>query len=246
MRINRPREATMTPANRERIAGAFWEQAGSRPPPPRNLAEVAPRICPVWVRFEPDLTRERIRDWFSRRGLVLPLEPGGVRPLHGCVVAYRGRAAIFVESQLSEPERRVILAHELGHFLGEYLVPRERIVRRLGSSVLPVLDGDRPATFAEETAGWLAGVRVGVAVHLLDRCYDPDAHDRSERNASDLGLELLAGRAEVLADAGPDPAAILETLTGKFGIPPAWAVGYARRLAAEAARREPLSKRWRL
>lgn len=236
----------MTPPCAERIAAAFWDRAGGRPAPPRDLAAVAALVLPVWVRVATPVTPAAVRDWLARRGTPLSPAADDTRSLHGCVVAHRGRAGIFVCGTLPAADRRVIVAHEFGHFLAEYLVPRERVVRRLGESVLPVLDGDRPPTFAEEAAGWLAGVRVGVTVHVLDRRFDPagDAHARSEQTASAVGLELLAGRAEVQAAAGPDADAIFEALVGRFGLPPAWATGYAKRLAADARRQRPFSQQW--
>lgn len=233
----------MTPTQRERIAAAFWDRVGGRPAPPRDLAVAAAGACPVWVRASNGVTPHLVREWFAARGLRLPDGSRTDRPLLGCVVAHRGSGGIFVDANLPEADRRVIVAHELGHFLAEYLVPRERVVRRLGDAVLPVLDGDRPPTFAEEAAGWLAGVRVGVAVHVLHRGFDPDSHDRSERSASELGLELLAGREEVQA-VTTDESAMFEALTARFGLPASWATGYAKRLAADARRRVPLSKRW--
>lgn len=233
----------MTPNQRERIAAAFWDRAGGRPAPPRNLAIAAAKVCPVWVRTADEVTSLRVREWFANRGLTLPPSTGNLRPLLGCIIAHRGSAGIFVDAKLPEAEQRVIIAHELGHFVAEYLVPRERVIRRLGQSVLPVLDGDRPPTFAEEAAGWLAGVRVGLSVHVLDRGFDPDSHDRSEQTASELGLELLAGREEVQALA-TNESGIFDALTGRFGLPASWAKGYAKRLAADARRRVPLSRHW--
>lgn len=231
----------MTASQVERVADAFWERCGARPDPPRDVEPLAPLACDVFFRSVRSLTPHLVREWLRGQGLTVPAAAD--RPLFGCVVAYRGRAAVFLDESLPPDERRVIAAHELGHLLAEYLVPRERAVRRLGPSVLPILDGDRNVTFPETWASLLAGVRFGVHAHSLERTFDPNGIlGRAERTANSLALELLAPRASVPADCGP-----FETLlTTRYGLPPRWAAGYAGRLAAEAARNVPFTRRWGL
>ena len=140
------------------------------------------------------------------------------------------------------------MAHEFAHYLAEYLAPRERAVRRLGPTVLPVLDGDRPPTAAEQWAGALAGVSLGLHAHYLERAYDParDADtDAAERRANVLGLELLAPWREVVAAADGSAAVLEPLLIGRYGLPAAWAAGYARRLTREVAKPTP-SRTWGL
>lgn len=234
----------MTPAARERIAAAAWERTGGRPAPPRDLEPVLPLAFEVCVTRLSPLTHAAIGTWFRDRIRPCPPIPDRDRPLLGCAVAHRGFGHLFLDSQLSADDSRTILAHEFGHYLLEHLLPRERIVRRLGTSVLPVLDGDRPATDVEIAAGVLAGVTFGCHLHFLDRSFDPTSnHDAREMAASDLGLELLAPAAEVLAS-GRETAADLERiLVQSFGLSVRWAGGYATRLAA---RTKPPSRRWGL
>lgn len=163
------------------------------------------------------------------------------------IVAHRGSAEIAVDDQLAPDLRRMIVAHEFGHYLAEYLAPRERVLRRLGSSILPVLDGDRPATQIETWAGALAGVKLGFHSHVLERGFIPDSdksHERSEQTANDLAFELLAPWREVLADAPTHAEAISVKLVQVYGIPPTWTRGYARRLAECQERRRSPSARW--
>src|SRR5262249_31059604 len=141
------------------------------------------------------------RGWLWQRGTRLPL---GVpdRSLAGCIVAYRGRAGMFLEERLSAAETRVVLAHELAHYLADYEQPRARVTRRLGPEVLAALDGERPPTTAEGLAATLTGVALNVHAHYMDRDFDPGrltATDRVEQAANDLACELLAPRREVLA-----------------------------------------------
>ena len=243
----------MTPDQISRLASAFWEKAGGPPPPPRDLEPLIPLHCgPVFVVPTHSVSRTAVRDWFRHRP-NLPTPPGrdDARPALGCVIAFRGFAAIFVDDTLTPDLRRVIVAHEFGHYLAEYEWPRQRVVRRLGHTVLPVLDGDRPPTAAEAWAGTLAGVPLGVHAHYLERGFDPaglDLHVRSERTANAMALELLAPAVEVLDEMSgePLPRTVASILVEKYGLPPDWAGGYATRLAATAARRVPASARWGL
>src|SRR5262249_5225675 len=139
---------------------------------------------------------------------------------------------------------RVILAHELGHFLADYEWPRRRVLRRLGPSVLPVLDGDRPPSGAEELAGVLARVPPGAPAPFMERGFAPQspaATGRVERTASALACELLAPRRAV-RDVGssrglPDgPDSLVGLLRDEFGLPESWAAEYAIRLLRGRAR----------
>lgn len=243
---------TMSPEQIERLASAFWDRVGGRPPPPRDLEPLLSLHTGIFVIAQPTISRASVRDWLNRR-LHIPIPPAisDPRPTLGCVIAYRGFAAIFVDETLSIDLRRVIVAHEFGHYLAEYEWPRQRVVRRLGSSVLPILDGDRSPTEAEQWGSLLAGVPLGLHTHFLDRGFDPavlDLKDRSERTANAMALELLAPANEVLSELPHDAATVTvaSLLHEKYGLPPDWTAGYAVRLTTAAARRVPASRRWGL
>src|SRR5262249_27630080 len=86
-----------------------------------------------------------VGSWFERLAIPLPLnEPD--RPLRACLVAWRGEGFAFLDSDAPPAEREFSLAHELSHFLRDYLRPREIVAQRLGKSALEVLDDQRPAT----------------------------------------------------------------------------------------------------
>jgi hypothetical protein len=236
---------------REELAACFWERAAGGDEFPRPIEAALVRAAPTWVIREPGLTPAAVARWLRRRGVRLPLPDDG-RALGGCLLAFRGSGAVFVDAGLPPDEARVVIAHEAAHFLADYEAPRERVLRRLGPSVLPVLDGDRPAAEVERWAAALAGVRLGAHVHYMDRTYDPArtaTTDAVERAADELALELLAPRRLVtaaLAARGPLPAqtAPWERLLGeRFGVPRRWAAFYARRLAAAARRRATFTER---
>ncbi len=231
--------------NPEQVAGIaedFWERAGIRLAFPRNLERVILLTSPVFIVRIPGLRPSAARGWLWQRGTRLPLAVPD-RSLAGCIVAYRGRAGIFLEERLADEEARVVLAHEFAHYLADYELPRARAARRLGPEVLAALDGERPPTAAEGLAATLTGVSLNVHAHYMDRNFDPGrltATDRVEQAANALACELLAPRREVLARVAglpPTHAAWTELLAGAFGLSVPWADAYAGRLLRATGRR---------
>jgi hypothetical protein len=236
------------------LAESFWERVGCPPPWPRELEPVIPQVAPVWVVPLADLSPGTAQDWLRRRGLDLPL---GLpeRPLDGCILAFRGQAVVFVADGLPADERRVVVAHEFAHYLAEYERPRERVTRRLGREVEPLLDGVRPATPVETWAAALAGIRLDAHVHYMERTFGrrcPPAVAAVERTANALACELLAPRHAVREVVGrdglcPDDRAAWQRLLAEtFGLPPRWAAVYAGRLLAEGRRRRSFCDRFGL
>jgi hypothetical protein len=235
---------------RKKLAAEFWERAGGGDVRPRPIEAALVRAAPAWVVRADRLTPAAVGRWLRRRGVELPL-PSDARSLAGCLVAFRGFAAVFVDAGLPPDEARVVIAHEGAHLLSDYEAPRERALRRLGPSVLPVLDGDRPPTAAEGWAAALADVKLGAHVHYMDRGYDPARRavtDAVERAADALALELLAPRQLVTAALAvrgslpPRPAGWERLLMAQFGLPRRWAGFYARRLTAGAGRGKMFSE----
>jgi IrrE N-terminal-like domain len=194
----------------EQLAAELWQSCGGPPEPPRDLQPFVPLILPVFVVSLSALSAVRVFEWLTDRGLPVPDRDPPANPLLGCLVAHRGQGAIFLEESLKPPDRRFILAHEFAHFVLDYQAPRTRAIRRLGPSILPVLDGLQPSDDAIEFAAALATVPLGVHSHFLD--FDADCENR----ASQFALELLAPRA--LTQDVP-----LEELEDRWGIPKRWA-----------------------
>src|SRR5688572_14888218 len=96
------------------------------------------------------------------------------RALRACVLVHDGSGLLFVDSEDPEDEQRFSLAHEIAHYLVECAIPRERARERLGPAVLPVLDGRRAPSREERIGALLAGVQLGVRLHLMERT--PDGH----------------------------------------------------------------------
>jgi hypothetical protein len=105
---------------------------------------------------------------------------------------------VLLEGSDPPDERRLSLAHEVAHFLLDYLGPRERARVVMGIGADAVLDGHRLPTPAERLSGVLGGVRQGTYMHLIERAESGaverlavvEAEDRADR----LALELLAPR----------------------------------------------------
>ena len=157
----------------ERLAADFWDRVGYKEPFPRSLERAIMSVAPVFIVkvHRQRLDTGYIRGWLRDRDVSLPT-PWKERCLNGCLVAHRGQAAIFLDGTLTAEEMRVVVAHEFGHYLAEYEWPRSRALRRLGSSILDVLDGDRAPIASERIAATLANVAIGVYVHYMDRSGD--------------------------------------------------------------------------
>jgi len=168
--------------------------------------------------------------------------------MNGCLVAFRGEAAIFVDGTLAPEESRVIIAHEFGHFLADYEWPRLRALRNLGERIVEVLDGHRAPAANELLGASLTDVPLGVFTHYMDRCQTSDVTSlvsQVEETANIVGAELLAPRHVVLAElvqaGSTEPAAMVRLLEKRFGLPTAFASWYAGRLVRHLRRRRSFS-----
>jgi hypothetical protein len=177
----------------------------------------------VAVILLPQLSIALLNTCLCERGRA-PLGRHANRALRGCLLARKGRGFIFLDGSLSPEERRFALAHELAHFFAHYLELRRRATKRFGPQILAVIDGERPATTAENLAGILRGVPIGPFEDFLTRDDVGRPSDTIldiETEADLIALELLAPCSEVLRLAAPDPG-LPSILRSRFGLP-AWA-----------------------
>jgi Zn-dependent peptidase ImmA (M78 family) len=167
-------------------------------------------------------------------------------------VARYGQGIIFLDGSDPGDEQRFSLAHELAHFLRDYLRPRCLASQRLGESVLEVLDGDRPPRHEERVHALLAGIQLGFHVHLMERSPDgnivSDAIEDVERDADRLALELLAPSAEVLEEARQYPPerrreTLVHALVDVYGLPVTLAAYYALLLTPKPDKEGSLIRR---
>lgn len=222
-----------------RAAETFWRQVGGSLPYPRDLSYVVDRFFPLAVVSLSALSTRRIEQWFAQRDIPYRFAHYD-QSLHGCIIAVRGHGVLFVNADDDACEQRFTVAHETAHFLLDYLEPRQRALQLFGSSILPVLDGERLPTMEERIHAVLADVSFGVFVDLMVRnpCGDIDQSFivQSEDRADRLALELLAPAEDVLASISnaPLPSKSLYYLTAYLvdscGLPRSIARKYAELL----------------
>lgn len=229
-----------------RAVDRFWEAVGGAPPVPRDLAPLISRSFPVSVIALPVLDIAQIERWFAERSTPYRFLCQN-RALCGCIVAARGHGLLFVDANDTADEQRFTVAHEVAHFLLDYLGPRQEALATLGESIRPVLDGERPPTSEERIHAVLSHIRLGIYHNMMPRTaaggIDQGMILRAENRADRLALELLAPAEEVLTVATALPGAPFERsrilsdlLIQKFGLPPAAARAYGVTLATQTTR----------
>lgn len=210
-------------------AETFWSAAGGRAAygSPARLDRAVMRTLPIAIHCIPALTTAHIASILGRVGATIAIE-GAARPLRGCLIADVGVGFILVDSEDSEDEQRLTIAHETAHFLLHYLALRNAALTGLGRHLIAVLDRTRAPTQAELLSSALRALPLGPLRHAIVR---NGAQPRGrvatmEAEADDLAIELLAPWRLVRTLQNPDA----DTIATRFGIP----VTIATRLASMA------------
>jgi hypothetical protein len=232
----------------ERSAASFWTRLGGPLPYPRDLEPALSLGFPVWCMRLPNLSTGAVERWLGSR--LMPFHFAcRDRELHGCIVAMRGRAIIFLSADDPSAIRRFTVAHEAAHFLLDYDEPRRQAIAALGPGIEAVLDGDRPPSPAEAIDARLGRVALGVYVDMMARgeagAIELGAVLRSEQRADRLALELLAPAAGVLrrtafltsSPHGERLPGTVRILVESYGLPHGVAEVYAGSLLGPATRR---------
>jgi hypothetical protein len=237
----------------ENAAQEFWARAGEAPGFPRNMNAAITLALPLELCCIEELRVNHVRAWLKRVRMAHRIS-GKDRRLHGCLIAYKGKGAIFFDRLDSEAEQRFTLAHELAHFLLDYQATRQRTLEILGPSILAVLDGERPPTLDERLHAALSTVSLGVMSHFMER---PDKGLPStaildvENRADRLALELLAPAAslyDVMASSAAPRgfkrrlAFLQQQLIEVYGLPPLQADIYADLILKQLG--EPTFRDW--
>lgn len=216
------------------LAADFWARAGAPPHFPRDLKHVIPAAVPMSVIDLRGVSVAAVRAWFDRQGITVPFEEPD-RSLRACLVAWLGEGFAFVDATDDPAEQAFSVAHELAHFLRDYLHPREVVLRRLGEAAIEVLDGRRPPTPEERFQAVLRNAPIGPFAHLMrrDEAGRPlSAAEREAEFAADrLAFELLAP-ASALGDVR-DRDVLERRLVREFGLPQEPAGRYAAILVPE-------------
>jgi hypothetical protein len=220
--------------NHELIARDFWQGTALADTFPRDIEKAVALKLPLALVKMPHVTVPAIRRWLEARYMRARV-PDDRRELMGCLVAYRGFGLAFVCGADPEDEQRLTVAHETGHFLRDYLLPRQQVLHAMGEHIAEVLDGKRSPTPIERASAVLCHVTLGAHVHLLpkdgqDADSDPVVGAAEDR-ADLLGLELVAPKDRISAllrtarGSGQSPQAIGINLGRYFGVP---AMAFAR------------------
>ncbi len=232
----------MSDINAAEWAASFWRRAGGPQSFPRSLETAVAWALPLAVVKLPRLGLRELREWLAERGIPFRVDATD-RRLRACVLARAGRGVVFLDGTDSEDELRLSLAHEVSHFVCDYLEPRRRAIAVLGLAAKEVLDGLRAPTAAERLTGLFGDIQLSGYTRLMERSADGDvarldildAEDRADR----LALELLAPRATVLAWLEAqgvqwrEPSAVQvagDLLRREFGLPSSTATQYGRML----------------
>jgi hypothetical protein len=184
--LERPR------ARLEVLAHQFWTDAGQANGG-RDLQRAVSVALPLAVTYLPRLGLQSVSSWLGSYGISYdPRERD--RPLRGLLIATRGLGMVFIDGSLPDPDRRFTLAHEIGHFLLDYLEPRERALKEM-PELTEVIDGEREPSRAERAKAMLQRVPIGAYTKLIER--DPHGGaaaeiEYAEDEASLLAMELLA------------------------------------------------------
>jgi hypothetical protein len=234
-----------TPLWVHELASEFWQLAGGPEPFPRRLRGPILR-APFDLTFKgfPVLSTGVIEHYLN--GLEIPWKgEGAARPLRACLVAWKGTGFIFLDESDAPEEQVFSLAHELAHFLRDYWQPRERAIAALGSAIVEVLDGRRPAHPSERLHALLRAVPIGFHTHLMAREEGMTTEVASvEWQADRLAFELLAPEEEVRARhaSRAEASQVMRQLSAEFGLPREMAAVYGAMLFP-AARRDPVVER---
>jgi uncharacterized protein DUF955 len=176
------------------VASGFWARVGRTEEFPRQLRGPIASTLPVAVISLPRLTLSAAASWLERRGAT-SFGYGSDRAIRGVLVAQRGHGFIFLDGTMEPDEERLTLAHETAHFLHHYQNPRLSAIGALGPEILPVLDGDRTPTVAEDFSSVLKGVALGCYQNALERPGNGLLGPRAlqlETQADLIALQLLA------------------------------------------------------
>ena len=240
----------------QQFAQQFWEATYIPESFPRDIIQAISTLPNLLVVCLAELDMEKISDWLYNKNCGFTIEVVPKR-LHGCLVIFRGRGIIFLNSSDPEAERRFTLAHELAHFLLEYQIPLQDAIRFFGENIREVLEGKRPPTLRERLDGILANVNLNPYVHLLERV-DLNGFSRLyvwkvEDRADYLALELLVPFRKIYGQVKKNSKVktfqllqdhTCQLLIQKYGLPFSIAESYSGKIASRVQGGTSIWEEW--
>lgn len=228
----------------ETIARDFWRQISrKRSGPPHDIACAVSLLLPLDIVSLSDLTLGKIYQWLISNGIKIPMSVND-RHLHGFILINSGTGFMFINGTDSEEDRLYTIAHEASHFILDYKIPRDKVIRKIGSEIESVLDGLREPTIDEQVNGIINGVSIQPFMHLLEKDGDGSFENiktfDAENDADTLALELLAPHSEIIkiTMAGRKKMSFdlfdqqcFDILISKYKLPSSVAKQYSKRLA---------------
>lgn len=212
----------------------FWTPSEAPNSYPRDLELPILLNLPLGIIEIEGLSVELLNDWLRTFDIDV-LRNVADRRLRGCLMAYAGVGLIVVDATDDAQERRESLAHEAGHFLSDYLLPR-RYLETYAPELVDIIDGVRDAEESDRLQAVLAQVQLGMHLKLFERTagggFINVQSDVSEESAARLAWEILAPAAEVKrAFNGSKGEELREVLEVRFGLSPMIASEYGHYLA---------------
>ena len=183
--------------NYVQIANTFWGNKSQQRSFPRNIEQAILWNFPVAIINLPRLGLSSIKRWLETRDISMPFA-GKDRRIRACLLARCGHGLIFLDGTDPDDERRFSLAHEIAHYILDYHIKRQKIIKHFGNIIIDVLDGKREATIEERLNGIFSGITVGPFMHLMDRNEQGYVSNQyilnSEATTELFALELTAPR----------------------------------------------------
>jgi hypothetical protein len=210
-------------------ADEFWAVADRPAAYPRDLTLPAFSAFVIDLQLTPGLRISGIEEWFKQRACEVQFGQLD-RRLRGCLTAVGGAAVIFADGADDAAEHRFTVAHELSHFLVDYLLPRNKAIAKLGPEIAEVLDGVRAPTDDERLDAAINACPLGLHIHLLERRDPTGRFSMVESRADKLAWELLAPDEELERRFGSEQLSVAELthgLVNEFGLPMPEAAKYA-------------------
>ena len=172
------------------LADRLWSDAPAGAREERDVEAAIAASVPLAIAGLSDLSATSAAGWLEERGIHYETD-GDWRSLRAFLVATRGTGLVFLDASLDEADRRRALAHELGHFLLDYLEPRRQVIDQ-SPDLLEVIDGRRDGTRSDRARASLQRVPIGIHTHRLSAERGDQDLEPGGSAASRFAREFLA------------------------------------------------------